>query len=50
MIGVADPPHFNADPDPSFHFKADPDPIFHFNVDLDLAPHQRSFLNSMPPL
>ncbi len=34
---VADPHHFNADPDPAFHLKADPDPSFHFNADLDPA-------------
>ncbi len=39
---VADPYHFNADPDPSLHFYADPDPAFHFNADPDLdhTPHQ----------
>jgi hypothetical protein len=41
---VAEPPHYNADPDPdlSFHFIAapDPDPTFHFNADSDNAPHQ----------
>jgi hypothetical protein len=34
---VADPHHFNADPDPAFHFNADPDPAFHFNVYPDPA-------------
>jgi hypothetical protein len=29
---VADPRHFNADPDPTFHFNADPSPS-PFNVD-----------------
>ncbi len=38
VIRVADPPHFNAVPDPSFHFIVDPDPTFHLNADLD--PHQ----------
>jgi hypothetical protein len=34
VIKVADPHHFNAEPDqhPAFHFNADPD--------TDLAPHQ----------
>ncbi len=45
LIRVADPHHFNADPDPepdpAFHFNADPDPAFHFNAapDPDPAPH-----------
>ncbi len=26
---VADPHHFDADPDPTFHFDADPDTTFH---------------------
>jgi len=26
FISVADPHHFDADPDPAFHFDADPDP------------------------
>jgi hypothetical protein len=34
---VADPHHFNADPDSSFHFNADPDRTFHFNPGPD--PH-----------
>ncbi len=40
--GVADPHHFNANPDPAFHFNANPDPAFHFNADLgqDPAPHR----------
>jgi hypothetical protein len=37
---VADPLHFNVNPDPSFHFTANPDPTFQFNADPDLAPHQ----------
>ncbi len=32
MIIVADPKHYNVDPDPSFYFYADPDP--------DSASHQ----------
>ena len=35
---VADPHHFNADPDPAFHLSADPDPAFHFNANPDLDP------------
>ncbi len=48
---VADPHHFNADPDTScyfnaspdlaVHFNADPDSAFHFTADSDIAPHQR---------
>jgi hypothetical protein len=30
---VADPNHFNADPDPVFHCNSDPDPAFHCNAD-----------------
>ncbi len=38
---VADPHHFNMDPDPdpSFIFNADPDPNFHFDPDPDLTFH-----------
>ncbi len=40
---VAEPHHYNADPDPdlSFHFIAAlaPDPTFYFNADPDSAPH-----------
>ncbi len=32
---VADPHHFDADPDPAFHFDADPDPTFHSDADPD---------------
>ncbi len=35
---VADPHHFDADPDPAFHFDADPGFIFHCDADLDLDP------------
>jgi hypothetical protein len=31
---VADPHHFDTDPDPVCHFDADPDPTFHFDADL----------------
>jgi hypothetical protein len=34
---VADPHHFNADPDPAFNYNADPDPAFHFSADPDPA-------------
>jgi hypothetical protein len=49
---VADPHHFNtdpdltfhsdssADPDPAFYSNADPDPAFHSNADTDPASHQ----------
>jgi hypothetical protein len=42
MDMIADPRHFNADPDPAFHFNADPDPdpAFHFNADPDPVPHR----------
>jgi hypothetical protein len=44
MDMIADPHHFNADPDPAFHFNPDPDPdpAFHFNADPDPdpAPHR----------
>ncbi len=35
---VADPTHFNADPDPAFNLNADPGPAFHFNADPDPDP------------
>ncbi len=35
---VADPHHFNADPDPSFYYNMDPIRLFH--IDEDPAPHQ----------
>jgi hypothetical protein len=40
LCRVADPHHFNADPDPVSHFIADPvpDPAFHFNADPDPDP------------
>jgi hypothetical protein len=40
--GVANPHHFNADPDPVFYLNAnpDPDPHFHFNEDPDPFPNQ----------
>ncbi len=34
---VADPDHFDTDPDPTFHINMDQDPIFHFDKDLDLT-------------
>jgi hypothetical protein len=56
---VADPHHFNADPNPAFHLNADPDsafhlnadpdPAFHFNADPDPAPLQ-SDENLRPPV
>jgi hypothetical protein len=30
---VADPHHFNADPDPALYFNPNPNPAFHFNAD-----------------
>ncbi len=35
VIRVADPYHFDADPDPACHFDADPDPTNHFFPDSD---------------
>ncbi len=35
---MADPNHFNADPDPAFDSNADPDQAYHFNTDLNSAP------------
>jgi hypothetical protein len=39
---VADPHHFNADPDPdqAVRFNANPDPAFRFHADPDPAPYQ----------
>jgi hypothetical protein len=39
FISVADPRHFDADPDPVRHLDADPDPVFHFDADPDPAIH-----------
>ncbi len=43
-VRVADPLHFNVDPDPAVHLNADPYPAFHFNAGPDCdqgpAPHQ----------
>jgi hypothetical protein len=36
-LKIADPHHFNADPDPAFHIDADPDPASHFNEDPNPA-------------
>jgi hypothetical protein len=37
IISVADPHHFDVDPDPTFHFDPDPypDPAYHFDPDPD---------------
>ncbi len=37
---VADPHHFNVDPDPSLQFNSDPYPTCHFNADPDRAPNR----------
>jgi hypothetical protein len=39
---VANPPHFNADPETAFHINAVSDPDFHFTATPapDAAPHQ----------
>jgi hypothetical protein len=39
-LRIADPHHFNVDPDPAFYFQADLDPAFHLNADPDPAPFQ----------
>jgi hypothetical protein len=36
---VADPHHFNADPDPTFLVNAEPDTVFNFHTDPNSAPH-----------
>ncbi len=42
FCSVADPKHYEADPDLSFHFDADPGPSFHFDADPepDPSPHE----------
>jgi hypothetical protein len=46
---VADPHHFNTDPDQAFHFNADPDQIFSLcNEEPDPAPHQSDANNADP--
>ncbi len=39
FYSVADPHHFDADPDPSFHVDADPDPTFHSDADPNPTSH-----------
>ncbi len=34
-VSVADPDHFDTDPDPTFYFDTEPDPTFHFGSDPD---------------
>ncbi len=46
---VADPRHFNADPDSASHFNADPDPAFHFHPDPDPAPQICNYWSADPP-
>jgi hypothetical protein len=36
---VADPHHFDSDPDPALHFDADPDPTFYSATDPDPTTH-----------
>jgi hypothetical protein len=36
---IADPHHFDANPDPTCLFDADPDPIFQFDADPDPVFH-----------
>jgi hypothetical protein len=33
LTSVADPDHFDTDPDPAFHFDPDLDPAFQFDTD-----------------
>jgi hypothetical protein len=51
---VADPHHFDADPDPdpAFHFDAnpDPDPTFHSDANPDLDPGTHFFPDLDPPM
>jgi hypothetical protein len=35
LVSVADPDHFDTDPDPAFHFDKDPDPAFQSDTDPD---------------
>jgi hypothetical protein len=35
ICSVADPDHFDTDPDPTFHLDTDLDPTFHFDTDPD---------------
>ncbi len=35
LTSVADPDHFDTDPDHPFYFDTDPDPAFNFSTDLD---------------
>ncbi len=48
---VADPHHFNANPDQDFHFNANPDPVpnFYFNADPDLNPAPLVYRTSRAP-
>jgi hypothetical protein len=43
MTSVADPHHFDADPNPAFHFDADPDPTFHSDADPETDPTTHFF-------
>ncbi len=44
LTSVADPHHFDVDPDPVFYFEANPDPPFHSELD----PEQDPTFNLMP--
>jgi hypothetical protein len=50
LSSIADPHHFDVDPDPdsAFHFDADPDPTFQSDADLDPTTH--FFPDSAPPM
>ncbi len=43
-ISVAEPHHFDADPDPAFHFDADTDPDTDPACHFDVDPYPRHFL------
>ena len=42
---VADPHHFDADPDPTFYFDADPDPTLRFDADPDPGARKLTKIN-----
>jgi hypothetical protein len=45
--GVADPHHFDADPDPAFYSDADPDPSTHFFPDLGSGIQNSNMLKNL---
>jgi hypothetical protein len=50
LRSVADPHHFDPDPDPIFHFDADlqPDPTYHLNADPDPEPFTLMRIRILP--